>query len=188
MADWVAIENALALWVRTASGYSTGQVIWAEQSPTGTRPVGPMIALRLGDITDVTGLDELQSNTDLLRPAGQEIELRAKGFKKFTLSLQAFGGGTTGATTGRAVLGALQTSLSLPSYRDALGAVNVAPLDYGTVQNVTAVDHTKFESRAVCDFQFYMLDEYSDLTGYIATVDAVPYLGAPLGTRDGIDI
>ena len=188
MADWVAIENAISAWVRAASGYAAGQVIWAEQSPTGTRPTGSIITMRLGDIAEVTGLDELQENTNLSRPAGQEVELRAKGFKKFTIGLQAYGTSTTGNATGRSVLSACQTSLSLPSIRDALGAVNIAPMDYGTVQNVTAINHTLFESRAVCDFQFYVLDEYTELTGYIATVQTVSYLGDPLGTRDNIDI
>lgn len=188
MADWAAIENALVAWVKTATGYPDGQVIWSEQTPTGSRPVGEIITLRVGAIESVVDLDELDATTDLGQPAGQEVLLTAKGFKRFTLGMQAYGGTSTGNGSARAVLSRCLDALSLPTVRALLAAVNISVIDTGPVSNVTTVDHARFESRALAEVQFYMLDEVAERVGYIATVEPESYIGPPLGTTEEIDI
>lgn len=175
------------MWVKAATGYSDSAVIWAEQS--GSCPLPAFITLRLGELLALGAFDELVTETDLLRPAGTEVELRAEGLREFAVSVQAFGPSTTGNATGRAVLAKCQTALMLPSVRTALAAAGITPFDIGPVQNVTALVHTKFEGRAILEVRFYVRDSISEYTGYIETVEKTSYMGPPdSGTADAIDI
>lgn len=186
-ANWVTIEDALRVWVKSATGYADSAVIWAEQ--TGARPSGSIITLRLGELLPIGAYDELTSNTDLLRPAGTEVELKVEGMREFAVSLQAFGASTTGNSTGRAVLAKCQAALTLPSVRTALAAAGITPFDIGAVQNISALSHTKFEGRAILEVRFYVRDSISEFTGYIETVEKTSYMGPPdSGTADAIDI
>lgn len=167
--DWATIEDALRGWVKTATAYPDARVIWAEQ--TGARPVGSIITLRLSDVGMVGLIDELVTETDLTRAAGEEIELRAEGIREFGVTLQAYGDPVTGLSTARAALAKCQTALMLPSVRDALETAGMTPFSVGPVQNVTALNHTLFEGRAVQETRFYTRASLSEYTGYIASVE-----------------
>ena len=185
--DWSVAENALRIWVRTASGYPDGRIIWAEQG--GARPVGDLITLRLGAIAPVGMLDEVVSETDLGRPAGEEIEQRVEGIREFSVTLQAYVDAATGVNTGRAVLSRCATALALPSVRAALEVAGISPFEIGPVQNVTLLNRTEFEGRALLEGRFYARETFSEFCGYIATVETLSYLGHPdLGTSAAIDI
>lgn len=187
MATWSIIEDALRTWVKTATSYTDAKVIWADQ--TGARPSGDIITLKISDVTQVGMTDEVTENTNLARPAGTEIELRADGIREFTCTLQAFTTAVTSATAGTFILGKCQTALALPSVRSALSTAGCSPFDVGPVQNVTALNHTLFEGRAVLSVRFYTRETLSDYVGYIATVNTTSYMGPPAsGSKDTIDI
>lgn len=186
-ARWCRIEDALRTWVKAASAYPDARVIWADQ--TGTRPAGDIITLKISDISMVGLMDEVTENTDLSRPAGKEIEMRADGIREFTVTLQAFTSAVTCVSAGTAILGRCQTALGLSSVRSALSAAGCSPFDVGPVQNVTALNHALFEGRAMLRVRFYTRESLSDYVGYIATVNNTSYLGPPdLGARSTIDI
>lgn len=185
---WENVEDAIRTWVKNASGLSDAHVLWAEQ--TGARPPsGDFMTIRLGDIVPLGAVDELLELTDLDRPAGQEIELRAMGVREFHVSVQAFSAATVRGNTARAQLARVQNALRLPSFRDALDEVGLSPFDAGTVRNVTELVGTKFEGRAVLDVRFYVADTVSEFVGYIDDVETTSYMGPPdEGTLEEIDI
>lgn len=166
---WATIEDALRTWVKSATSYPDARVIWAEQA--GSRPSGDIITLRLGDVVPLGVVDDVVQETDLNRTAGTEVELRAEGIREFGLTLQAYGSAVTGTSAARAALAKCQTALALPTIRDALETAGVTPFEIGPVQNVTALNHTLFEGRAVLEVRFYTRDSLSEYTGYIASVE-----------------
>lgn len=186
-ANWTAIEDALRAWAKAGTALTDAKVIWSEQ--TGARPAAPFVTLRIGDVIPLSSVDEVEELTDLDADPGEEVELRAGGFREFTLSLQAFAATVTGANTAREYLTKAQTALALPSVRAALFAAGIAPFDTGTVQTVNAVVGTKFEARAVLEVRFYVHDTVSEYTGFIEEVESTSYMGPPdSGTRGDIDI
>ncbi len=172
MAVWATIEDALRVWVKAGSGLGDAKVIWLDQ--TGARPAAPFIELKLGDIVPLGGVDPVETATDLMRPAGTEIELKVAGVRAFTVSLQAYTATVTGAATARALLSLVQTALSLPSVRAALDAAGVTPFDEGEVHNLTGLLGTKFEGRAALDVQFYVRETLSEFTGFIGSCVPTP--------------
>ena len=127
MPDWSTVEDALRVWIKTATGLDDAHVIWAEQ--TGPRPAGTFATLRLGDIIPVGLADDVQDSTDLLAPAGGEITFTAVGTREFRVSVQCFTAATVDDTTARNLLSKAQTALSLPTRRDALAAAGVKRFD-----------------------------------------------------------
>lgn len=189
--SWSTIEDKLREWVIFATGFGQGNVIWAEQSPDGTRPTGNLITLKITSLSPVSDYPEIVET--MQGTPGAEVILTAKGFKAFTLSLQVFGEPSTGALAGFSILGQCQSATSLPSVQAIFDSAGISIIDTGVIQNVTVVNHSKFESRAVCDFKFYCLDEFLDYTTFIETVITEDYIDpndpdAPAGTTDGIDI
>lgn len=184
---WSGIEDALRTWAKTASGYPDARVIWADQ--TGARPTGNILTLKISDVSIVGLMDEVTENTNLSRPAGKEIELRADGIREFTVTLQAFTSETVSASAATMALARCQTALGLSSVRSALSAAGCSPFDVGPVQNVTALNHALFEGRAILRVRFYTRESLSDYVGYIAAVNTESYLGPPdSGARATIDI
>lgn len=175
--DWKAIEDAVRAAVLAASGFADGFVIW--RSEDGNQPNGNYIDLSLMGNLGV-GIDCQLNNTDLLRPAGEEIELRVEGDREFGVSIECFTRATTeqlAETTARSVLSKVQTRLKLPSIRGALLAAHLSLFDVGPVQWLPAVgvmrDDTKFQGRGVLELRFYTRDDASEYTGYIKTVQVL---------------
>jgi hypothetical protein len=174
-----AIEDAVWQWVVTTSGYPVERVIWAEQN--GERPDGDIITLHMGPLVPV-GLDALEESVDLSRPAGEEVELKVVGVRSFSVTLQAYTHATTGSTSGRAVLGVVQTRTSLPSVRGALALAGVSLYDMGTVQVVPEIVGADFEGRAVLEVQAYCGDTASEFTTYIETTEIEGDLSGQIDT------
>lgn len=166
--NFTTIENALRAWVVAASGYPEGRVIWADQN--GPRPTGDVITMQLRDIVTLGAADEIIETTDLGRPAGQEVEVKAEGMREFACLLQCYTEATNGDSSGRAVLTRVQTHLGLPTVGDALKAAGVSVHDRGTVQYVPGIANTNFEGRATLEVQCNGSDAAVEYVGYIATV------------------
>jgi hypothetical protein len=169
--NWTAIENALQAWVATASAIPSSRVIWAHQR--GAQPTIDFIVLSFTSV-DPLGIDPLECLTDLTRPAGQEIELRAGGQRSMVLSLQAFTQSVTGASSARALLSRVQAALGLPSIVASLDAAGVSAYDTGQVQAIPEILQTTFVGRAALEVRFYGREAASEFTGYIDTVLATP--------------
>lgn len=166
--SWAQVEQALRLWIRTATGFDEGHVIYDDQD--GARPTKPYAAIHIGDVVPIGIVDPVETVYNSGQPNGSEISMRATGMREFHASISCFTDQTRGDGAARAFLARAQTALSLPSVRDALSLAAVSPFDVGPVQNVSAVLGTKFESRAVLDIGFYTLQSFTEYTGYIGSV------------------
>ena len=169
--DYAAMQTALSAWVVAASGLDAEDVLWAySKYQGGARPTStPHISLRLGP-SIIVGQDGLESLTDLTRPAGTEIELRTTALRRLVVRLQAFGGTPDGTDSALAMLSRVRDRLRLPSVRDPLSSAGFSPYDPGAIMDVSFIDSTRFESRAVCDVGFYVDASESDFIGFIEHV------------------
>jgi hypothetical protein len=160
------IESTLRAWVRDHSGLSEAQVVWAEQA--SVRLATPFITLRLGDLARVGGLDEVRQAYDENAAAGQEVSLTVVGRRELTLSIQCFG---EACDSPRAILSRVQTALSLETVMAAFEEVGISCFDEGTIRNVTLLQETDFEQRALLETRFYVAEEVSETTTYIETTE-----------------
>lgn len=187
--NWQAVEDVLLVWVKRATGYADGQVIWAEQS--GSRPLDNIVTLKIAGVRNYTDYPELATDTDDSRPPGTEVRMTAVIPKIITVTVTAYGSQTIGNAASYSILSACQTAALLPSVQQVFEDANIAFWQAGSIQNISLANHTRFESRAACDFEFYTSDEIVDFAGYIETVVTDDYMGAPLsdlGTPENIDI
>jgi hypothetical protein len=185
--SWPDVLDGLRVWVRSATGLGDGNVIWADQN--GPRPTSSFASLRIGPLVSIGPVDEVVDLYDAGRDAGQEIELRVQGVRRFTVSVQVFTPGTLDATSAHALLTRAQLALALPSIRDALADAGVTVFSLGTVQNLSALKDVKFEGRALLEIGCYTLLSVSEFTTYIETVEPESFLGPPdSGTTEEIDI
>ena len=146
----------------------------------------PRVSIRLGDLVHI-GQDAVDHNFDPSRPAGEEIEVVAKGMRTLAVDLQSFAPTTVGAgTTARSVLAAAQAALSLPSVRNALNAAGLGLLEQGTVQRIPSNALSQVEDRATLPVRFAVSQSVSERTGYIETV--IPtYGGGPVFLMEGAE-
>jgi hypothetical protein len=174
-ADWSAIENALhALAVRRL-GFANDHVIWDQQN--GARPTVPFASMRIDNDTTQAGLDEVRPPRDATSPApGADIVVETVKHTEFTCTVQVFGVAATGSSSPRALLIGLRNSLSLDSEIETLDAANLAVIEQGTVQNLTALLENDFEPRAVLAIRLRTADGAEDLTTWIETVEHVTEL------------
>lgn len=163
--SYAAIENALRAWVKTATGFADGKVIWSAQN--GPRPDGPFVALTLGAPVAL-GQDEITHNFDAGRPDGSKIEHVVRGVRELSLEVAVFDADVVGDASAIALVSKLQTALRLPSVRDALNAAGLSPISTAT-QNLAAVLGNDFEGRANLDVRFYAPVSASELGTYIET-------------------
>lgn len=166
MSTWAALENALRAWVVSSTGLGASSVIWAEQ--TGARPTSTTFAtLRLGGLQQVGSVDTVEHNYSAARTAGSEVELEVQSLRECAVSVQFFSSSTTGNSSARALAQLAQSSLYLPSVRDALGLVGLSVFDPGQVQNVSTLLDARFENRAVFEVRCYVMLTASEFTTWI---------------------
>lgn len=165
MIDWAAVERAVRAWVKTSSGYDDAHVVWSKQD--GPRPSRPFVELNFLSLIDV-GQDATNWYTDLGRPAGEEVELRLQGLRSAVFRVQVYTADATGASSARALAEQIRSKVNLPSILSALVSAGVAPYDQGIVRDLSGVLEAKQEGRAVFDASFYVKQEISEFTGYIA--------------------
>lgn len=166
---WIAIEDALVEWIARESGYAADRVVWSELE-NAPRPSGDFIELRIGDVLR-RGLDEKRTLTDLGRPEGEEVELRVRGVREFSLTIQAHTDDTVGELAARATLEVIRDSLSKNSVREAFSAVGISAFDDSPVRPLNELVETNYHGRASLDVRFYVSSQVSDFVGFIATVE-----------------
>jgi hypothetical protein len=153
--SWDDVGDAIQAAIVRASGLGAGQVIWKGQNRS--QLATDYVTLQLGGPITL-GIDYIQTSTDLSRPAGQEIELRARGRREYPLEVECF---TTQAISARSnsaleLCSRLLLALTLPSVRAILTAQDVSPFDPGTPQWIPDVPSTRFRGRAVATVRCYM--------------------------------
>lgn len=173
--NWTALEDALHGWVVASTGYPAARVLWRDQIVN--TPLANHITLHLnGPI--VLGTDEQVHATDLLQPAGQEIELKVQGDREWSLEVQCYTGQTTTSSDAKSTLSTLQTVGQLPSKRDLLAAQGITLFDLGSVQYTPEVREVAYLGRAILLMRFYSRDVASERTGYIAEVEITDTVAA----------
>ena len=178
MITWETLEDAVRTWVVAATGLAADRVYFADQD-LPTSEASPRVSIRLGDLVQI-GQDSFDHDYDPGRPAGQEIEIKAKGMRTLAVDLQSFAPTTVGAgTTARSVLAAAQAALSLPSVRTTLNAAGLGLLEQGTVQRIPSNALSQVEDRATLSVRFCVAQSITERTGYIETVVAI-YGGGPV--------
>lgn len=185
MIAWETLEDAVRTWVVAATGLAANRVYFADQDLPTSEAV-PRVSIRLGDLVNL-GQDSVDHNFDPSRPAGQEIEIVAKGMRTLAVDLQSFAPTTVGSgTTARSVLAAAQAALSLPSVRTTLNAAGLGLLEQGTVQRIPSNALAQVEDRATLAVRFCVSQSVSERLGYIETV--IPtYGGGPVLLMEGAE-
>lgn len=178
MIAWATLEDAVRAWVVAATGLAADRVYFADQD-LPISEVAPRVSIRLGDLVPV-GQDSVDHDYDPSRPAGEEIEITAKGMRTLAVDLQAFAPTTVGpGTTARSLLAAAQAHLSLPSVRTTLNSAGLGLLQQGTVQRVPQPRQAMQEDRSTLSVLFAVSQSVSERLGYIETV--IPtYGGGPV--------
>lgn len=176
--DWTAAEDAIRQWVLDASELSEEQVLWSHYSQP--RPTGEFVSISIDGPTQV-GLDYVQSSTDLSQPADQEIELKVIGTRDITVSVSCFGGQASSSTSSQAMASKIMTGVRLPSINSALHIAGVYPHGTPTIINVPGIIGAKFEPRAIVEHAFYIVEDISERTGYIATISGVGTISGTVG-------
>lgn len=185
MIAWATLEDAVRAWVVAATGLAADRVYFADQD-LPISEVAPRVSIRLGDLVPV-GQDSVDHDYDPSRPAGEEIEITAKGMRTLAVDLQAFAPTTVGpGTTARSLLAAAQAHLSLPSVRTTLNSAGLGLLQQGTVQRVPQPRQAMQEDRSTLSVLFAVSQSVSERLGYIETV--IPtYGGGPVFLMEGAE-
>lgn len=176
MINWATIENALHAWVVAGSGLPAEKVIWAQQD--APRPAPPFIAMRLRNPQRI-GQDWLDVVDAGVTP-GQEIQIKSRGTRTMTLSLQAFSAASTGINAAVMQLDAVRSVSNLPTVRDAL---NTAGLGLGPFEGVQSLDgvlsESVFEPRATMGALLFLSSEVSEFATYIETAEITNEIESP---------
>lgn len=169
--DIAALQTALRVWVKAASGLDDNHVIWSEQA--SVKLTTPFITMRLGDLVPLGAVDEKRSDYDPLGAPGAEMVLSVVGRRELAVSVQCFGAGCLG------ILSAVQTKIRLDSINDPLNTAGLSPFEIGTVQNLTELQETVFEPRALVEVKFYLAETASETTTFIEKVEVENDITSP---------
>jgi len=170
MIAWATIEDAIRTWTLKSSPLTADRVFFADQD-LPIAEVSPRLVIRLGDLIPI-GQDSVDHTFDAGRPAGEEIEIEAKGMRTLAVDLQAFAPETVGAgITARSILATAQAVLSLPSVRTALNDAGLGLIAQGTIQRIPQPRQATQEDRATFSVIFAVSQSVAERLGYIATVE-----------------
>jgi hypothetical protein len=175
MPTWPEVRTALQDAVVTASGLAGGKVIWAGQD--GNAPSLPYVTLSITSVLTV-GQDSIRDDTDLSRPAGQEVELEVLGVRELALSIVAFTAApvaSTGVQDAAALADKIRSRLTFESVRLALCAKSISIFDLGPVQPLPILVANSHRGRASLDVRCYVSipGEAGELSEYVSYIDTV---------------
>lgn len=148
------IQKALYDW---AVRNSTYQVVWLYES--GPKPEKPFVSLNL------VGPYKMGTNDNLGVPEG-ETELKIRGQRKFSVSVNVYGNESTLQSASD-----FQTSLDLPEEIEILNVANIGVGDIRNVIDLTQLLDTKYEHRAQFDFDIFT---GSSLLAPVETIEQAP--------------
>jgi len=170
--DFESIRNAIHACVERASGV---QVVWQTQNAPAPESPYMTLAFLTGPLP-VSDTPECREETDLTRPAGEEVQLKTTVACSFVLSCQAFVKGVDGANPNcdaMSLCTKAMLALALPSYTEVLHGANIAVVQTTGPRNLNALVGSEYESRAGFDVTFSSMMVLSEYAGYIEKVHAV---------------
>lgn len=127
--------------------------------PNAPRPTVDYVTLLISSVTQI-GWDYVPQPTD---SAG---DVEQVGDREFILSVQGYGGDPI------TVLENLRTSLQKQTVLDTLRASGIVYFDWFPINDITDLVDSRFEQRATMDLHFRIAQEYFDVLGTIAQVEA----------------
>lgn len=166
MTTWTAVEDAIRAWVKGASGLSDGQVIFGEQD--GVHPAAPWITISLGDVIG-RGVDELR--TTAVDTGAKSVTQTASAHGFLPVQLRCYSADATGENTARAILAKVKLALALETYRVPINDAGLGLQRQGTVQALPRVVNAGWESQAILELEFFVVQTASETIPYIAHVN-----------------
>jgi len=170
--DMQTFQDAVHRWFWEATNIET---IWRRQS--NVQPKYPYATLMITDGPNpVSPVWEDRYETDLDRPAGEEVKITVCVPCHFTVSCQSYVGRPDGKDPdydAQNYMNKAQSSLMLPSVLAMLREKEISVVRPGSVQNIGLLVEDAFESRANMDVVFGASLSLDDYVGYIKTVQVI---------------
>lgn len=132
------------------------------------------------DLTSAgTGTHTLDDSPTFARQ-GAEVNYRARGMRRVTLTITCYGDSPIGAAGPSSVVGDVLSAVALPSRSDALAAAGVGISDLGEVVAIDGVvDSTLLEPRAFSEVVFFATSELVETGTYIEHVQVTNQVPTP---------
>lgn len=165
--EFTTVRAAIHAWVVAATGVAADRVRWAGQN--APRADRPYLALRFLAITPV-GQDWHTTEDASPSVPGAELVMRARGVRRFTLRVQAFGD-AVGTNAPEDLLSNVIAARYLPTRADALRAGGVSVTQFGAVTVIDGLHNGIFEPRATLDVRGLLSSEVVETATFIETVD-----------------
>lgn len=127
--------------------------------PNAPRPTVDYVSLLISSVMQV-GWDYVPQPTDT---AG---DVEQVGDREFIVTANAYGGDVL------TVLENLRTSLQKQTVLDTLRANGIVFVDWFPINDITDLIDSRFEQRATMDIRFRIAQEYTDVLGTIAQIEA----------------
>lgn len=164
---WTDYEDAVWQAIVDASGATPSDVRW--EGGNTIRPPGQFLSLSHVSMS-VIGIDYEEKETDLGRPAGEEIKLTSMGPRIWTTQVSIFD--QDEPLVRRPFDVAQETSLRLGSslVRQGLIDAGIGLLSVGAVNSLPATIDNQTEMQAIFEMQMNICLSYEDYVGYINTV------------------
>ncbi len=164
-ADLPAVEDAIAAWIRSATGLAATHVLWADQGLP--RPEGAWVSLKVISDANPTGPCWTDIEDAAIPAAGVEIAHVARETVQWLLSIQCFNGGALGIASAMALLRKVRAAVNLPTPAAALEFAGVGVGRIGPIRDIGAVRAGDFEPRAAMDVVLFLASETTELGTYI---------------------
>lgn len=183
--NYTTIENAIAAWVRAASGLPASRVLWAEQDieEPELALATPWISMNMPGLRRVgqDWTDRELSQAPVT--AGEEITYRIRGNRVLVLTLTCFNAAPHGATRAAAILDDCIAAIASPARKRAFAAAGVGIGTVGDVQPMGKVrGFAQWEPRATVQILVYAAYEKTETGTNVRTVEltgGIPSTAAP---------
>lgn len=167
MTSWVPAQNALLAWVRAATGLDDQHVYLGEQDGMAALP-GARVYVSIWDSVG-QGVDgQAQTAVDTV---AKTVDLTSTGQRRVTVQFRCESPDATDDTSARALLERVQLWASMSTVRPAINAAGLGLLDIGTVRNMPKVMNAGWESHAILESSFCVIQTATETVPYIETVN-----------------
>lgn len=153
--NFLTVKNNLYDWAVTVVPMGMPIIYWEVNAP---RPVIPYVTLQISQVTAV--------NQDYSAPDSDSSgNIFMKGDRQFTLAVQSYGGDSL------TVMENLRTSLQKQTVLDTLRANGIVFYQSLTINDITDLVDSKYESRSQLDILFGIGQVYADSPGFFDEIE-----------------
>lgn len=175
---WTAVEDAISAWASSATGL---EVVWSKQD----MPRRPTAYVELAATVSRVGQDWLDIEDAAVPSPGAEIDSIVRGVRELELTVQCFGGGYRGATSGMGHLESMITKARLQSQQDLFEVAGWAPASFDPVLDISGViGSATFEPRARFVCRGFAASELSETGTFIEIVEITNQIDGSTFTVD----